>query len=446
MLTRHDTRILLGLAIPLIASGLVEASLGFSSTIFLSHLGAHYVAAGALVGWFFATLMIIFWGLFMAVSVAISNRQGAQDDAAIAYIVRDAFYLTLLLTIPITLLLWHMAPLLIWLGQKQDLVTTAIPYLHALALGVFPDLLGLLVLQLVIGLGHARTNLAFTLSWVVLNISLNYGLIFGRCGLPKLGFAGLGWGTTISFWLSLAAWLIYLLARKQYRRHFTQLFRVKAPYYYRELITVGLPLGLMWCIEVTFFFVLFLLIGHINVTLLAASQLTMQYVGLFVSVLFSIAQAVTVRVSNRLGAEDYPAIDNALHSGLLIALTIMLSVAAIALLMPESLLRIDFDPQVRANTNLLQHATRFLRIGVLFLVLEAIRITVFGALRGLKDTISTLINSLITFWGIAIPLGFGLAYGLGLGAMGFWLGLLFSGFFGAGFLSLRYQRLRRKFM
>ena len=441
MIKIKDTRILIALAIPLIASALVEASLGFTSTIFLSHLGISFLEAGALVAWFFATLMVVVWGLFSAVSVSIANRKGAKDNEAIAHIVRDGLWLAVALTIPTTLLVWNMAPILYKLGQSKALILVATPYLHALAWSVFPDLIGIVLLQLVVGLGHGRTNLVFTISWVILNVSANYVFIFGCFGSPALGIVGLGWATAFSFWLSTIAWLIYLLCRKQYRGYFKKVLSFSVPFYYRELTQVGLPVGLMLCIEVAFFFALLLLVGNLNVMFIAAAQITMQYLGLFVSVLFAIAQAVSVRVSNRLGAGEISSIKNIVHSGLLFALFLMGMLVIFAWVFPEQLIDLDFSSHISDNLKLIDYSKVFLRIGVSFLLLEAIRITLFGALRGLKDTTFTLIGSFISFWVIAIPLGYCLTYYFHFGVIGFWLGLLASGFFGAGFLKWRYVHI-----
>jgi len=194
----------------------------------------------------------------------------------------------------------------------------------------------------------------------------------------------------------------------------------------------------MWCIEVIFFFVMFLVIGRMGVQFLAAAQVAMQYIGLFVAVLFSIAQAVTVRLSNRLGANDLIAGKNAVHSGLLIALCSMGLLAIGAWVFPDYLIALDFNPHLMRNAMVIYYAKIFLGIGVGFLLLESVRITLFGALRGLKDTRSTLIGSLLSFWVIAMPLGIAFAYGAHMGAIGMWLGLLMSGFFGVGFLCWRY--------
>jgi MATE family multidrug resistance protein len=440
MLTKKDSRILFALALPLVVSGLVEASLGFTSTVFLSKLGPQVLAAGALVAWFFATMMIIVWGLFTAISVSVSHCHGANNRQGISHVLRDGFVLALVLALPITLLIWNLAAILQLLGQGRQLINIATPYFHALAWSILPDFTGLVLLQFVIGLGHARTNLVFTLSWVLLNIIANYILMFGHLGLPALGIAGLGWGTAFSFWITTIAWLFYLLSRRYYRPYFINLFQWQKPYYYWELIKVGIPTGAMWCIEITFFFTLIIIMGHIGINELAASQVAMQYTSLFVSILFSIAQAITVRVSNQLGAQNPRAIHNGVHAGLIMAVGIMLCLAIIAWTFPDFLISLDFNPHHATGVKVAHYARIFLAFACGFLLLEAIRIPLFGALRGLKDTRSTLLCSLLSFWLIAIPAGQLFRHYLHMGATGLWLGLLVSGFIGAAFLWWRYQK------
>ena len=442
MLTKSDSRILFALALPLILSGLVEASIGFSSTLFLSRLGPQTLAAGALVAWFFATMMVIMWGLFTAISVSVSHCRGANNTQGISHVLRDGFVLALILTIPISLMIWHLSIILQLLGQSAQLISIAKPYFHAFTWSIFPDFTGLILLQFVIGLGHTRTNLVFTLSWVVLNILANYILIFGHFGLPAFGIAGLGWGTTFSFWITTIAWLVYLLSRRYYRPYFTRIFQWKAPFYYWELIKVGIPTGVMWCIEISFFFVLIVMMGHIGINTLAASQVTMQYIGLFVSVLFAMAQAVTVRVSNQLGANNPQAIHNGVHAGIAMAVGAMLCLAIVAWVFPDFLISLDFDPTRLSGAEVTHYARLFLGIACGFLILEAIRIPLFGALRGLKATRSTLVCSLLSFWLVAIPAGQYFRFSLHMGAAGLWLGLLVSGFISTAFLWWRYQKIR----
>lgn len=434
MLKMKDTTILVKLAMPLMLSGLVQASLGFTSTLFLSHLGTDSLAAGSLVSWFFATLMVVFWGIFTSVSVLVSNYRGAGEDNKIACVLRDGLWLAVILCIPISILIWNMGPILYMLGQKKVLVQMAIPYLHAQSFGILPDLVGLLFLQFMVGLEHMKTNLIFNISWVIINIILNYAFIFGHFGLPALGIKGLGWGNTCSYWLTTLSWGTYLILRPSYRHYFRHILKRIKPFYFFELIKIGLPTGLMFTIELSFFFILALELGHVGVKLLAASQVAIQYMGLFVTLLFAIAQAVTVRVSNRLGAHKPIDAHNAVHSGLFISLCIMSVLALIGFAYPNILVSVDFSTITPQNSDVIIYATSYIKIAVLFLLLESVRITFFGALRGHKATTITLFSSFLSFWCIAIPMGDLLTYGFGLGGIGFWYGMLFGGVFGAIFL------------
>src|SRR3990167_6736801 len=147
----QDIKLLLLLAIPLMLSGLTASSVGFFSNIFLAHLGHNLLAAGALVNWFFATLMVILWGILSAVSVLVANKSGAKDKKGIALVLRDGLWLAILFSIPGTLLVWYMAPLLLLLGQSPALVALAIPYLHGLAWGIVADFVGLVLIQFLVG-------------------------------------------------------------------------------------------------------------------------------------------------------------------------------------------------------------------------------------------------------------------------------------------------------
>src|SRR3990167_7803996 len=96
---KGDFKVLFGLAVPLLLSSFIEASLGFTSSIFLAHLGPVALGAGSLIVWFFATLMVIIWGLFTAVSVLVSYHHGAQDNKAVGFVLRDSIGLGVVLAI-----------------------------------------------------------------------------------------------------------------------------------------------------------------------------------------------------------------------------------------------------------------------------------------------------------------------------------------------------------
>lgn len=441
-LTRRDYKILLALAIPLVLTGLVESSLGFSSTFFLAQLGPADMAAGSLVAWFFATLMVVLWGCYMGISTLISRYDGAKDHTSIALVIRDSLWLSALLVIPVGIIIWNLSPVLQLFGQKAELVNRAVPYMHALAWSVLPDFAGLALMQLMVGLGHMRSNLVYSLLWVPLNMFFNYALIFGKFGFPALGIAGLGWGTTAAYWVASIGLMVYMILRPHYKRYFWALKTFTAPKYMWELIKVGLPMGLMWFVEVGFFFNLQLFMGNISIDALAANQVVIQFMGVFVSVVFSLAQAITVRMGNKLGAGRPKVAHRAAIAGITITFGFVFLVSCVEWFAPHWLIDIDFFSSQSRNPQIVQYAVQFFAVITVFQLLEAIRISLFGALRAHKDTRFTFITSLISFWIVAIPLGYGLSKVLG--PVGFWWGAAFSGLVSNALLIWRYRNISRR--
>jgi MATE family multidrug resistance protein len=433
----QESKVLIFLTLPLAVSGLVEASIGFSSTMFLAHLGQYELAAGALASWLFMTLMVIMWGVLTAVSVLVARYHGAQNQIAIIRTLRDGFLLALILVIPAVLLLWHGATILLLLGQKKATAALAQLYLHSLMWSIPPDFIMLVLLQLVIGLGQTRVNLFFSISWVPLNIFLNYALIFGKFGLPALGIAGIGWGTTWSYWLTTLFLLIFLLVNKNYHGYFKFKLANQFPSQLADLIRIGLPMGTMYCLEIAFFMMLTLLMGKLSYQALAANQITLQYLWQVSVVTGCLAQAVTVRMGHNIGAKNIESCKQVVIAGINIAMLCMLLIAIIYWFFPELIIRVDLNLQAANNQIIIQLAKQFLAWCAVFQILETIRFIGFGALRSLKDTRFTLYTSVFTFWGIALGLGYLLAFHFNWQGKGLWAGLVLGAACGAIILQLR---------
>ena len=233
----------------------------------------------------------------------------------------------------------------------------------------------------------------------------------------------------------------YIFMNKKYRRYFHHLFTPTKQSHILELLRIGVPMGLMYCVEVGFFFVMALLMGSFGTQLLAANQITMQYMGTLMSVIFSIAQAITVRMGHLLGAGDPVSAKQTAYGGISISIILMLIVAICYWIFPNALISIDLDIDKPENMELVHFATQFLAVSSLFQIFEATRISLFGALRSLKDTHFTLIISIISFWGIALPIGYFLATRLGLAGTGLWWGMVLGA---ASSLLLLYWRFQYK--
>lgn len=433
-----DVSPLLKLALPLIFSGVVESSIGFFSTIFLSHLGQKELAAGSLVAWMFATLMVILWGALTAVSVLVSQKHGEKNDKGVSAVLRDGLLLAFIFVVPTFALLWKMSSVLLLMGQSPEVVVLAQSYLHGLAWGLLPDFVALILLQFLIGLGHARISMIFSLLWVPVTIFFNYVLMFGKYGLPKLGIAGIGWGMTFSFWITTIALMIYLLLNKSYKKYFDAEVMFARPVYLIELLQIGMPMGAMYCLEVGFFLILTLLMGLAGSQALAANQIALQYLSLVAAVVFSVAQAVTVRMGHKLGENNFDQAETAAYAGIFVSVTFMMIVSLCYWILPETLIALDFNVHDPMNVQIVHYAKQFLAVCAFFQLFEAVRITLFGSLRAFKDTHFTLLTSVISFWCIALPVGYFLSR-TELASAGLWLGLVIGAACGTVLLVFRFH-------
>lgn len=422
----QDFKPLMKLVIPLILTGLVGGLVYFFQTLFLAHIGAKALAAGALVSWLNWLLVVIIFGILGAINVLVANYYGAKNFRNICYVIRDGFLLSLVLCIPTFYLFWKMPPIFILLGQKAAIADLATPYLHALAWGLLPNFLVIVLLETMIGIGHTRIVFLITILSVVSTLFFNYVLMFGKWGFPNLGIAGAGWGFTIGNFITLVVFSSYILLHSNYRHFLKHVFHMGKPFFLLELITIGLPMGLMYCVEVGFFFVLSLKMGSYSHELLAANQIALQYLGILIGAIFSIAQAITVRMGHLLGAAEYDDAYHASQAGCIISLLFILFFSLIEFFAPQWLIGLDFDLHLAQNQLLIMHAKTFLLLCGIFQILEAIRISLFGALRAFKDTHFTLWNSLITLWLIALPLGLFMEHTIFPDGRGLWWGMIFA--------------------
>jgi MATE family multidrug resistance protein len=426
---RNDLLPLAALAVPLIVTGVMQSSTGFFENVFLSRLGENVLAAGALVNWLFATLIVVLFGTFSSVNILISHKQGANDKDGIVLVLRDGFLLAVLLALPTFLLFWNLSSVFTLLGQNPELVALAKLYLHALAWGLFPKFILIVLYEFLLGLGHSRVIMVVTMLSIPLYIFFSFILIFGKFGLPALGIAGAGWGMTFADWIISSIACILLFSSKKYRPYINSIFTWKKPSYLWEILHLGVPMGAMFCIEVGFFFAITLVMGTIGIQSLAANQVTMQYLSPIGGIIFSIGQAITVRMGHQLGAHQVELAKRTASTGITLSIVFMSIIAMFYWLTPKTLISVDFDVNNPNYFETVRMASEFLFIAAFFQILESIRIALFAALRALKDTHFTLLTSIISFWFIALPLGYLWETYFHFGGKGLWWGMVV----GAGF-------------
>ena len=420
---KNDALPLWRLAIPLMLTGLSQALVPFFETLFLARLGAENLAAGAIVSWLFGTLAVVAFGTSGAINVLVSHQYGAKNNQGIGKVAQAGLWLALILALPTIILFWNIPPILLYFGQSSIIVSLAQQYLHALAFGLLPNLIFIALLEVLVGLGRGRLIFRFILIQVSLTISWSFVLIFGKIGFPALGIAGAGWGITVNSCLMVIILGCYVLLHSDYRHYFRLSLQINHSLFslLRELLSIGLPTGVMYCLEVAFFLALTLMVGATGGSdWMAANQVTLQYMGTWMSLIFAIAQAITVRMGHLLGAEDIPSAKRAAVCGVATSGGLMVIIAILFWCCPLIFIAVDFNPHHVETAAVVVMIIALFKVSSLFQIVEAIRIAWFGALRSLKDTRFPLLSTLIGFWLIPLPIGYALFHYMSIGVVGFW--------------------------
>lgn len=436
--TIHDFLNLLKLSILLMSQEVTIYLMDFAATLFLAHLTLQALAGGAIAYWLYKAILLSAWATLSAVCVLVARKHGENQNYVLSMILRDGLVLGLMLSISTCLILIKITNILTFLKQSTSVIYYAQTYINNIILNV-PFFLTLIACtNFLIGLRQIRVTTFISILCVPFNLFITYILVFGKFGIPALGIAGIGWGMTLTTVLSIIMLLIYFFYNQNYRYYLARIINLHPPYFLKELFTIGSPFGLMYCLEVAWFFTLSLLMGHFGDQILASNQITLQFAGILFNVSLSFSQALSILISNMIGRKDIVKIKSLVLNSIIFIEIIMLIVAFLYWFLPDSLIRLDLDIHAAKNLTLIQHTRQLLAVSAFYLLLESITTLLVGALRGFKDTAFPLISSFIGLWGIALPLGyvFNMLY---VGSTSYWWGMVIGELICATMLFLRFN-------
>lgn len=430
------------LAAPIVLANLGQMAINTTDVLLMGWLGPDALAAGALGTNVFFVVMISSLGIVVAVSPLAAQAVGAGRINAGNRALHAGLWSTAVLALPGGLAVWYAPAALLWLGEPPATVAMTAEYLTTLVWSL-PAFLGFAALRGYIA-AHERPTAAtvITLAGIAANAVIVYALMFGRFGLPALGLLGAGIGTTIVNVLMLAALVGFVMASPHFRRvgAFRGLMRPPVRQL-RELLRIGVPIGATMLLEVGLFAAAALAMGLIGTHELAAYQIALQMAAIAFMIPMGIGQAATVRVGLAAGAGDHAGAAHAGWTALGLGLVIIVGAAVVMWTLPHELVGLFVDraaPETEAVASL---AATFLAVAAIFQLVDATQGIAVGMLRGLKDTRVPMMICALGYWAIGAPLGLVLAFKLGFGGIGIWIGLAVGLAIVAVLLVWRWQRL-----
>ena len=431
----------LKVALPVMLTQLGASLVGLFDSIMVGHYATVDLAAVSFSNAIFFTVMVFAMGALMGLTPLVGIQVGSlssnitsngehceQSDSPLASsprslissLFQNGMLFTVLLSIFTLVLLGGCIPFLHCFGQDSAVVEAARPYYILIVISIIPFLFFTFFKQFLEGLGNTSVAMVITLLMNGLNIFLNWLFIYGNWGCPELGATGAGVGSLVARVGMPICFVAVMYYRKEWKGYLKAMrvanFRKSV---IKELAKIGFPIGVQTLMETIAFTAAFVFIGWISKEALAAHQIANQICDMTFMVILGIGSATTIRVSHQLGAKNLEGVRMASNASIHLVLLINAIGAAVMIGFRNYIpLLFTKDPEVIAIASQL-----VVLAGVLQLA-DGLQVVAASMLRGITDVKVPMIIAMFSYTIVCISIGLFLAFPMGMGAVGIWIGFV----------------------
>lgn len=439
----------LKLSAPVIMGMLGHTFVGLIDNIMVGQLGSAELAAVSLGNSFVFIGMSLGIGFSTAIT-SLTAEADTEDDAVKAKSVfKNGLFLCSALGLVLFLSVLLAKPLMYSMDQPDEVVELAIPYLNLVAFSLFPLIIFQGFKQFADGLSMTRYPMYATLIANVVNIVLNYVLIFGKFGFPQLGIVGAAYGTLASRKI-MFLYLWWLLRGKEKSKALVTniKFFVLDSTMIKKILNLGFPGAMQMFFEVAIFTSAIWLSGTLGKNPQAANQIALNLSSMTFMVAMGLSVAATVRVGNQKGLRNFRELRRIAFS--IFFLTLILDVIFAAFFwmynsaLPTFYVDLNDVTNLADNTEVIAIASKLLLAAAIFQISDGIQVVVLGALRGLQDVKIPTLITFVSYWLIGFPVSYYLGKEDSYASFGIWLGLLAGLTSAAILLSIRFNYLTNK--
>lgn len=430
------------LAYPVMLSQLGQVMVGVADNIMVGRLGAETLAAASLANSIFFLILMFGIGVSMAVTPMVAAADGQGKKGRLGSLLSNGFVINTVTSLVLFLLILGISPGLSHLDQPDEVVLLAIPYLLIITFSLLPFMFFQTFKQFMEGLSQTKQAMYITVIFNLINIGLNWLLIYGNWGFPALGLNGAGWATLISRILMALAIYLYFKKSNRYQIYLKDFGTGNlSRKIINKMVRIGLPTGMQFVFEVGAFSAAAIMMGWIGVNALASHQIAINLASISYMMASGLSAAAMVRVGNQLGRKDIPMMRQVGFSifGMIMVFMLLFAVVFLVFRNQLPLIYID-DPEV------VKMAASLLVIAGFFQLSDGLQVVGLGALRGLSDVKVPTLVTMIAYWVIGLPLGYILAFWAGLNELGIWIGLLIGLTLTAVMLIYRFHALSAKLL
>ena len=407
------------LAVPVVMAELGWMTMGIVDTLMVGPLSPEAIGAVGIGTSVFMGVVILAIGVLLGLDTLVSQAYGAGRLHECHRWLLHGSTLAILMSFPLTLLLWKVIDSLDVWGLDPGVLALAHPYLDSLSWSVLPLLLYAAFRRYLQGMGVVRPVMAALIVANFVNLFLNWVLIYGKLGAPAMGVRGSAWATVVAR-IAMAGFLLgVILYRERGSRPglFDTTLTIE-PAWLKRLLVLGLPAAMQITLEVGVFAAATALAGRLAPASLAAHQIALNIAAFAFMVPFGVSSAGAVRVGQAVGRLDPPGAARAGWTALLFGVGFMALAALSFITIPRILIG-----AFTKDAGVLAVGVSLLRVAAVFQLFDGLQAVATGVLRGLGDTRTAMLWNLGGHWFIGLPLGYTLCFVSGVGVVGLWWGL-----------------------
>jgi MATE family multidrug resistance protein len=429
----------ISLSIPLVMTQIGHIITGMVDNIFLGKLGKTEQAAGILSNNLFVILLVFSIGMSYVLTPAVTDAHVNQNEKEKASLFKNSLFINMVVAVLLFIILFFSSPLLAYMQQPEDVVVLAIPFFDVLIFSIIPVALFFVCKQYTEGLSNTKAAMYISVIGNILNIILNYLLIYGYCGLPELGYMGSCWATFIARVFMGIGFLIFVFKHNSVNSFakYYQEAKINAQHFW-PLFKDGLASALQFTFEVAAFAIAGLLAGVFGKEQIDAHGIALSMAAFTYMFASGIGSATTIRVGNYYAKHDLTNLKLAIKTSYKLVIVTM-GFMALVFICFNTVLPIVFSN----DAEIILIASKLLLFAALFQLFDGTQVVAIGALRGLEDYKYPTYIAFIGYWIIALPLCYIFGFMMNYKVYGVWLALSIGLGFVAIALSIRIRNLIR---
>ena len=434
------------LAAPVMLGMLGHTFVSFVDNIMVGQLGTAELAAVSLGNSFMFIAMSLGIGFSTAITPLIAESDSSDNLLKARSTYKHGLFLCTVLGIALFLGVYFSKPLMYLMKQPKEVVELAIPYLDLVAFSLIPLVIFQAIKQFSDGMSMTKYPMFATLIANIINVVLNYVLIFGKFGFPEMGIVGAAYGTLIS----RVVMVIYLWMLLRYKERSSKIvkdikFFVLDVLMIKKIVNLGSLSAMQMFFEVAIFTAAIWLSGLLGKNPQAANQIALNLSSMTFMVAMGLGVASMIRVGNQKGLQNFKELRRIAFSLFLLGVLFATFFAIIFFLFHKSLPNVYVDlsdvDNFNDNSEVISIASKLLIAAAFFQISDSIQVVILGALRGLQDVKIPTILTFISYWVVGFPVSYFLGKEEVYGSFGIWLGLLAGLTTASILLFIRFNRL-----